>query len=218
MARNKYPEQTVDKILRIAAKLFAKKGYDKTSVQDILNEVGMSKGAIYHHFNSKEEILDAVMEQHFEHTKTLFNSALTQGNNAIENLINAFEYLTSHEDVREMDEIIQSQIKNPQFVLKSLQNTMDDSAPMVANVLEAGNKDGSLKVQYPVETAEVIMLLLNIWINPVLFLRTREETIKRIEFLRYMLKQLGIDIVSDTMIDNINAIYIKIGGYNNKQK
>ena len=52
MARNKCPEETVQLILDTAARLFMEKGYDGTSLQDILEETHLSKGAIYHHFNS----------------------------------------------------------------------------------------------------------------------------------------------------------------------
>ena len=61
MARNKYPEQTIERILDVSTKLFFEKGYENTSVQDILDELGdLSKGAIYHHFKSKEDIFDAI--------------------------------------------------------------------------------------------------------------------------------------------------------------
>ena len=56
MPRNKYPEQTVEKILSAAERLFAQKGYAKTTLQDIIDTTGLSKGAVYHHFQSKEEI------------------------------------------------------------------------------------------------------------------------------------------------------------------
>ena len=56
MARNKHPEETVQRILTTASKLFLEKGYEKTSLQDIIRETGLSKGAIYHHFSSKEAI------------------------------------------------------------------------------------------------------------------------------------------------------------------
>ena len=60
MARNKYPEETVKLILDVATHLFVEKGYDATSLQDIINETNLSKGAIYHHFSSKEEIFEAI--------------------------------------------------------------------------------------------------------------------------------------------------------------
>ena len=67
MARNKYPEETVNLILDVAGRLFMEKGYEHTSIQDIIDNLGgLSKGAIYHHFKSKEEILDAVTDRIME--------------------------------------------------------------------------------------------------------------------------------------------------------
>ena len=45
MARNKYPEETVKLILDVSTRLFSEKGYDDTSLQDIINETKLSKGA-----------------------------------------------------------------------------------------------------------------------------------------------------------------------------
>ena len=63
MARNKYPEETVRKILDTAERLFIEMGYDRTSLQEIIDETGLSKGAIYHHFASKEDIFYAVCDR-----------------------------------------------------------------------------------------------------------------------------------------------------------
>ena len=63
MARNKYPEQTVKLILDVSTRLFVEKGYEQTSLQDIINETKLSKGAIYHHFISKEEIFEAIFRR-----------------------------------------------------------------------------------------------------------------------------------------------------------
>ena len=61
MARNKHPEETVNLILDVAFRLFMEKGYEHTSIQDIIDQLGgLSKGAIYHHFKSKENIFDAL--------------------------------------------------------------------------------------------------------------------------------------------------------------
>lgn len=51
----------IETILAVAARLFLEKGFDKTSMQDIARTADISKGAIYHHFQSKEEIINAVM-------------------------------------------------------------------------------------------------------------------------------------------------------------
>lgn len=60
MARNKYPELTVEKILEVARRLFFERGYEQTTIQDIVDNLGgLTKGAIYHHFKSKEDIINA---------------------------------------------------------------------------------------------------------------------------------------------------------------
>ena len=72
MARNKHPEETVNLILDTAFSLFMEKGYEHTSIQDLLNNLGgLSKGAIYHHFKSKEEILEAVTDRMTEESNRL---------------------------------------------------------------------------------------------------------------------------------------------------
>ena len=59
MSRNKYPEETVERILDTAQRLFLEKGYEQTTIQDITDNLGgLTKGAIYHHFKSKEEIIE----------------------------------------------------------------------------------------------------------------------------------------------------------------
>ena len=51
-----------EELLAAAEKLFCTKGYEKTSVQDILTAVGFSKGGFYHHFDSKLSVLEAISE------------------------------------------------------------------------------------------------------------------------------------------------------------
>ena len=79
MARNKYPQRTVEKILEVSLALFNEKGYEKTTIQDIVNALGMSKGAIYHHFKSKDEIIEALSERCY-HGCLLYTSVYGDAN------------------------------------------------------------------------------------------------------------------------------------------
>ncbi|MGL6198822.1 MAG: TetR/AcrR family transcriptional regulator [Lachnospiraceae bacterium] len=63
MRRLKEPEVRKNEILDAAHKLFVEKGYSKTTVIDILNVNGLSKGVFYYYFKSKEEVLDAIIER-----------------------------------------------------------------------------------------------------------------------------------------------------------
>jgi len=55
--------KTKRKIFETSMKLFAEKGYDATSIEDITETVGVAKGTLYYHFTSKEEIFDFLIEE-----------------------------------------------------------------------------------------------------------------------------------------------------------
>jgi AcrR family transcriptional regulator len=63
--------KTKRKIFETSLKLFAEKGYDATSIEDITATVGVAKGTLYYHFSSKEEIFNFLIE---EGSKLLQNS------------------------------------------------------------------------------------------------------------------------------------------------
>jgi AcrR family transcriptional regulator len=60
-----------DEILDVAQMLFARRGYDATSVSDIIAAVGVSKGGFYHHFEAKEDLLEAVACRYAQQTAAL---------------------------------------------------------------------------------------------------------------------------------------------------
>ena len=55
--------KTKRKIFETSMKLFAEKGYDATSIEDITATVGVAKGTLYYHFSSKEEIFNFLVEE-----------------------------------------------------------------------------------------------------------------------------------------------------------
>ncbi len=57
------PTSTRDQICDAAYGLFMARGYDRTSIQAIIDAVGIAKGTFYHHFRSKEDLLDALTER-----------------------------------------------------------------------------------------------------------------------------------------------------------
>ena len=58
------PHTTRHRILGAATQLFARRGYGEASVSDIAAEAGVSMGALYHHFTSKEELFRTVVDEH----------------------------------------------------------------------------------------------------------------------------------------------------------
>lgn len=75
-------EKSRQQILDSALKLFSHKGYGATSVRDISEDAGLSKGNVYHHFPDKEAIFRALIDRYFEAMSQPdfpFNRALAQG-------------------------------------------------------------------------------------------------------------------------------------------
>lgn len=73
------PQSTRDQIVAQADDLFYRHGFASTSFADIAAAVGISRGNFYHHFKSKDEILDAVIEARMQRTQGMLESWETLG-------------------------------------------------------------------------------------------------------------------------------------------
>lgn len=65
-----------DKIIEAGYELFAENGYDKTSVAQIIKKAGASKGGFYHHFKSKEDILETITFKSVDIVKVYYREIL----------------------------------------------------------------------------------------------------------------------------------------------
>ena len=82
MNQEERSERSRSQILEAALKLFSHRGYGATSVRDIAESAGVSKGNVYHHFPDKETIFRALLDQYFQAMSTPdfpFNRALATG-------------------------------------------------------------------------------------------------------------------------------------------
>jgi AcrR family transcriptional regulator len=81
------PESPRGKLLQEAARLFRRKGYERTTVRDLANAVGIQSGSIFHHFKSKEEILRSVMEETVIYNTALLRAALDEASDLRERVL-----------------------------------------------------------------------------------------------------------------------------------
>lgn len=169
MARNKHPEETVNLILDVAYRLFMEKGYERTSIQDIINNLGgLSKGAIYHHFKSKDEILVAVTDRMTAQSNQMLSAIKDRTDlNGQEKLKKIFKDSIQRPVQDEIFTVAPDLHNNPRLLFSILRETMDEAAPnYILPIIEQGIADGSIKTDYPGALAELIMLTANIWMNP----------------------------------------------------
>lgn len=205
MSRNKYPEETIKLILDISEKLFMKNGYDNTSIQDIINGLGgLSKGAVYHHFKSKEEIFDAVSRRHGEKIGLKFHKLLKDKSlNGYEKLKEMFRISLADAD----DDILYSSapeiMTNPRLLAAQVKGIFYDVVPFfIRPVIDEGIKDGSIKTDYPQELSEVIVTLTNLWLNPMIIHADIETMSNRVRFFDQLLESQGIKLLDDNMLND----------------
>lgn len=210
MARNKYPEETVIKIIEVASALFMSKGYDNTSIQDIVNHLGMSKGAIYHHFKSKEELLNRITAEYFSNIDWFYTIINDTHLNGLEKLKKIFMFSLGDEEKSTWDKIARPIMNDAKIILEQFHSSMIDVAPMVEKVILEGNADGSLNAPYPRETAELMLVAMNIWLNPSLVTVDRDTFMKKVSYLKFLLEASGLPIIDDNIVRISEKYFQKI--------
>lgn len=209
--RNKYPEITVEKILNVAQRLFWEKGYDNTTIQDIVDHLdGLSKGAVYHHFKSKEEIMDAVGDRMFLANNPFEVVRQRSDLNALEKLREAIRLNQSDEARTGMTIQAIPLTRNPRLLVEMIESNRRILTPYYLELLEEGNRDGSLHTEYAKEIAELLPLLTSLWLLPSVFPATTQEMKHKFYFLGEMLEKMGVPLMDDSIYALVDQFFDKI--------
>ena len=185
-----------EKILNAAGEVFAQKGFDAATMQDIMEKCGLSKGAIYHHFKSKEEIMQALGDRMFFE------------NNPFEK-VRKLTDLNGLQKIRELLKINQSDternninvqaipiLKDPHILSAALEANRKFLTPLWLELLEEGKRDGSINTEYAKELSELLPLI-NFWLMPSIFPATIEEISHKFNFIIDMLAKVGLPLLED---------------------
>lgn len=204
MSRNKYPEETVAKILDVSLRLFLEKGYEKTTIQDIVDNLeGLTKGAIYHHFKSKEEILDAALDRAdapaFRRYHEIRDDASMTG---LEKLQAMFETSagSSQMDLAPKMAIDPDPVKNARLLGVMYRSIFEEVVPRyIEPIIRQGMEDGSIQTTQPREMAEVLVLLANLWVAPMFQRLTAEQLAARLSYSQTLIRAMGADLSFDNV-------------------
>ena len=149
-----------DQILDTSLQLFMKKGFDATSISDILSQLDIARGTLYYHFESKEAIMDAIIERLLNQVlekieKLMTNDSLSQA----EKFMGFFAsinltQLTGDEEI--VDYFNQPQ--NALFHEKSTRLLIKKLSPVLAQIISEGMESGFFDTPFPAETAELILV------------------------------------------------------------
>ena len=171
-------------LLATAERLFYTKGYEQTSVQDILTAMHFSKGGFYHHFDSKLAVLEAICEQRAQETcdrareaagaqqgavnrlnALLHDSALLHSGNA------GFVYLLIQVAYRDDGALMREKMKQCQLTCMQ---------PVMEEILAEGAASGEFFVTDVSATAQLLLRMQVQFTDEIAFLLSQEDSEERL--------------------------------------
>ena len=168
MARTVKPEAVAAKrreILDAAQRLVFTKGYEQMSIQDILDDVGISSGAFHHYFDSRKALLEAFVERIKQETeKPLLPIIRDPSLSAIEKLQGFFDTLDRLRIAHKADVVKLMRVwytdDNAIVRMKVDEAVLQQRAPLLTEIVRQGIGEGSFTIAYPENAGEVLMSLL----------------------------------------------------------
>lgn len=156
------------KILDTAHVMFSDKGYDKTSVNDIIHKLSISKGAFYHYFKSKDEILDEIiMDYTTEVVDMLYEIVYDSSLNGLEKYKKMFSETQAHrkQNAEKYSFLSLLLLKqgNLLFRHRYTEKILELTKQPLVIILRQGVKERLFVINDPEETAELIIRFGNIY-------------------------------------------------------
>jgi AcrR family transcriptional regulator len=171
----KDPEVRKAELIDAAEELFREKGYEQTSVSDIVKKIDVAQGTFYYYFKSKDDILDAVIDHYIDNSRKaverlaadetidpckkveiLVNSTLNIYDEKLAAFMHSEENLATHQ----------------RYMLRSFDALM----PPIVEILEQGVKAGVFNVRYARESVEILLYAFSYLQESIAMCRDREAS------------------------------------------
>ncbi|GFZ33563.1 TetR family transcriptional regulator [Clostridium zeae] len=161
----KDPLERKNEIMDRSLELFIEKGYDNTSINEIVNSLSIAKGTFYHYFTSKEEILGELLKRRLDEyilpLTDIYNSNLDP-NSKLEAILKAMFLGTNSNLMFANAERDSSNLK--------LNNALEEEFfnrcyPLILGVVKEGIEQESLQVDFPEEVVEILLRGIQKFIN-----------------------------------------------------
>jgi len=157
----KVPEERKQELIDTAERLFLEKGYEQTTVADIVREIEVAQGTFYYYFSSKEKILEAIIEKDITALEEDVRQIMSREDanaaiklNAVVNSIIGIS--TSRREI--MDYLHEE--SNAVMHEKMERHTIERLVPLMTRVVAEGAHAGIFDVQYPTESVEFLLASL----------------------------------------------------------
>lgn len=157
----KVPEERKQELIDTAERLFLEKGYEQTTVADIVREIEVAQGTFYYYFSSKEEILEAIIEKDItaleEDVRQIMSREDANAAIKLNAVVNSIIGISTSR--REIMNYLHEE-SNAVMHEKMERHTIERLVPLMTRVVAEGTHAGIFDVQYPTESVEFLLASL----------------------------------------------------------
>lgn len=167
MARiTKDPDERRGELVASAQKLFFSKGYGKTSINDIVKDVGVAKGLFYYYFDSKQAILEEMAEMLAQQAIGVMHVIVSDDSlPALEKWSRAFlvtsAWKTARKDELKAMLIMLRRDDNAVMHQRIRARALQRTAPEIAKIVQQGVDEGVFETEYVAESTEICLSIMN---------------------------------------------------------
>lgn len=166
-------------IVQAARYLFQTQEYEKVTMQEVMERLGIAKGTIYHHFQSKEELLEAVVENIVEEQITRMQQVVAEAEGSVFDklrlLVQAGRAAEGGEEILET----LHHSGNVGMHTRLLAVALIGQAPLYAELIRQGCAEGLFQTDHPLECAEYILSALQFLTDTGVYPWTPEQLLRR---------------------------------------
>ncbi len=170
-------------LIDAAEELFREKGCEETSVSDIVKKVGVAQGTFYYYFESKDDILDAVLDHylrdHLERTvRDIIAGESRDALQKLQQIINAtLSFQTGEKNLIEFLHADKNMVSHQKYMVK----VQDTFVPLITELVEEGVREGLFEVPYPRETVEYLLVMFTYLHDFVALSQQTDDYIRRVK-------------------------------------
>lgn len=176
----KKPHVRRQEIVNAAKLLFQSKGFAATSMEDVMKQLKIAKGTIYHYFKSKDELLEAVVEQivleEVEEKRKLLETTTGSAIERLHALIGRASLASQNEEI--LDQLHKP--GNAAMHMGLLAATLAKEAEVYALIIRQGVDEGIFQTDTPLECAEFILAGIQFLTDTGVYPWTEEQLMRRV--------------------------------------
>lgn len=146
-----------NELLDVADRLFSTKGFSVTTINDIINEIGIAKGTFYHYFQSKEEILDAINERYIDLIDERARAVSQSDATLPEKLLGVFLSMRIRDQVSDGILSEMHRAENALMHEKTMHAVITRLSPYLHDIVCSGVKSGEFVCAFPLEYMQIFL-------------------------------------------------------------